>query len=406
MAFFTYEALVSRGVRQSGRIEAEHRDEAIRKLAEDGLHIIKMKEVKLSFWTKDIEFGKKRVKQADFVAFCRQFATLVRSGIPLVESLQVLTEQTRSKHLKQALLDVTDSVIEGTALSDSFSAHPTIFPQMFVQMIYAGEISGTLDEVLDDTATYTEKQHETAEKIKSAMVYPASVGIMAVLVSIFLLIRVIPTFVTAFQSQHLTLPLPTRIVLGISFFFTHRWYIAIIVLAVLVAAGFWGYQYPEVRNRKDRYILRIPIFGGLLQKNAMARLARTLSILFRSAVPALQALTITADVVGNRYLASTLLEARERLRSGESIVDPLRESEAFPPLFTQMVRIGEQTGNLDEMLAKIANFYEADVATMVDRLRQLIEPVMIAFLAVVVGGIVLSALLPMFSLYQGIDSVS
>ncbi|EPZ44128.1 MULTISPECIES: type II secretion system F family protein [Alicyclobacillus] len=406
MAVFTYEGIVSRGHRQRGRVEAEHRDEALYQLTQQGIHVVQIEEVKNSVWTKEITFGRKKIKPDEFVVFCRQFATLIRAGIPVVESLQVLAEQARSKDFRFALDSVMERVTDGTALSESLAQHPKIFPQMFVQMVHAGEVSGTLDDVLESTATYVEKQHETTEKIKSAMVYPVSVSIFSIAVAIFLLVRVIPTFVTVFQDQHLTLPLPTRIILALSFFVTHRWYIVLSIIVVLCAAILIASRNPKNLYLKDKWILRIPVFGTLLQKAAVARTTRTMSMLFRSAVPALEAISITADAVDNRYIASTLRDAREHLQSGESIVEPLRANDAFPPMVTQMIRIGEQTGNLDDMLGKVADFYEADVATMVDRLRQLIEPVMIAFLAVVVGGIVLAALLPMFSLYQGLGNMS
>lgn len=406
MAVYAYEAIVARGSRERGKVEAEHRDEAVRQLSEKGLHVVDMREVRDSVWTRELSIGRRGVKRADFVAFCRQFATLVRAGIPLVEALTVLTEQSRSAPLKTALGVVVASVIEGNSLSDSFAEHTRIFPPMFIQMVRAGEIGGTLDEVLETTATYEERQHEIAEKIKSAMVYPISVSVFAIVVSIFLLVRVIPTFVTVFQAQHLTLPLPTRIVLGFSFFMTHRWYLVLAILAAIGVAIYWLYRNPKNLYLRDKYMLRIPVFGELMQKSAVARTARTMSMLFHSAIPALQAITITADVVHNRYISNTLRDARDNLSGGGSISEGLRESDAFPPMLTQMIRIGEQTGNLDEMLGKVADFYESDVETMVDRLRQLIEPIMIAILAVIVGTIVLSALLPMFSLYQGLDSTA
>ncbi|GMA63386.1 type II secretion system F family protein [Alicyclobacillus fastidiosus] len=228
MPVFSYEAIIERGTRASGRVEAAHREDAARQLASKGLHVVRLREVNPTIWTKEIEIGRRRVKQEDFVSFCRQFATLVRAGIPLVESLQALTEQTRNKQLASALLDVTDRVVEGQVLSDSFAVHPRVFLNLFVQMIHAGEVSGTLDEVLDSVASYTEKQHETIEKVKSAMVYPISVSVSAIAVAIFLLVRVVPTFVNVFQNQHLVLPLPTRILLAISFFITHRLYLLLL----------------------------------------------------------------------------------------------------------------------------------------------------------------------------------
>lgn len=403
MAIYAYDAIVRRGQRQQGRVEAEHRDDAIRQLSRSGLHVVELHEVKNSVWTKEFSFAQGKVKQADFVAFGRQFATLVRAGLPLVDALQVLVEQTRSKPLQGALSDVVQRVTEGNALSDSLAQHPRVFPSIFVHMARAGEVSGTLDEVLESTATLVEKQYQTTEKIKSAMIYPISVCVFSVLVTLFLLVKVLPMFVSEFQQEHLILPLPTRIVLGASHLLTHQWYIFLAVLVVVVGLFLWVARSPRALYQKDKWLLRLPVFGPLLQKNSVARMGRTLSLLFRSAVPTLQAMSITADVVQNRYVANTLRESRERLRSGESMVAPFEANDAFPPLVTQMIHVGERTGNLDEMLSKVADFYEAEVATMVDRLKQLIEPIMIAVLAVVVGSIVLAAILPMFSLYQGLN---
>lgn len=403
MAIFAYEAIVSRGERKQGRVEAENRNDAISQLSQSGLHVIDLREVKSSLWTKDISFLQPKVKQQDFVAFSRQFATLVRAGLPLVDSLQVLTAQTKSKPLQAALVDVTQRVVEGNALSDSFSQNLRIFPSMFVHMVHAGEVSGTLDEVLDSTATLIEKQYQTTEKIKSAMIYPISVSAFSVVVAVFLLVKVIPMFVNIFQQEHLTLPFPTRMVMDTSFFLVHCWYICIAILAGVVTGILLAVRNARALFLKDKWILRLPVFGPLLQKSAMARMGRTLSLLFRSAVPTLQAMSITADVIQNRYIANTLRDSREQLRMGESMVVPFEGNSAFPPMVTQMIHVGERTGNIDEMLGRVADFYEAEVATLVDRLKQMIEPIMIAVLAVVVGTIVLSAILPMFSLYQGLN---
>lgn len=403
---FRYQCLVGRGRRETGQIEAEHRVDAIQQLLNRGLYVIELEEVRPSLLTMEIQFGKHKVAQSDFVVFCRQFATLVRAGIPLVESLQVLMQQTRNKRFKATLLDVCDHVTDGTALSDSFALHPRIFPNMFVQMVRAGEISGTLDEILESMATYTEKQQETAEKVKSALVYPISVSVFAMFVCIFLLVRVIPTFVTVFHSQHLVLPLPTQVILALSSIATHQWYYGLIALVIVLFGIFVLSRIERVTMWKDRYVLRIPVFGQLSHKVNIARTARTMALLFRSTVPVLQTMSITADVVSNRYIAATLRDARDSVQDGKALYARLAESDAFPPMLTQMIRVGEQTGSLDEMLSKIADFYEGDVETMADRLRQLIEPIMIVFLAVVVGGIVLSAILPMFSLYQNMGNMT
>ncbi|WP_243834956.1 type II secretion system F family protein [Alicyclobacillus sacchari] len=404
---YQYEAMAARGARSRGSIEAEDETAAVRQLSEQGLYVVELRAIDESIWTRDINvhfglFGGVKLEQ--FVPFCRQFATLVRAGVPLVNSLEVLHEQTEKGMLKSAIFAVAASVRDGRPLWESLAEHPRAFPPLFVQMVRAGEASGTLDEVLENTAGYQERQRETIEKIRSAMIYPIVVAVMAVVVSIFLLLRVIPTFVSVFAAQHIQLPLPTRIVLGASSLITHRWYIGLMIVALILGAVLWVNRHGPSLYWRDRILLRIPVFGQLVEKRAMAQVSRTLAMLFHAALPALQAIALSADAVGNRYVAGALREVRDALGDGGSLSGALRETGAFSPLMVQMVRVGEATGHLDEMLAKVADFYESELEMMVDRLRQLMEPILTALLAGVVGIIVLAALLPMFALYQGMGS--
>ncbi|UOF90170.1 type II secretion system F family protein [Fodinisporobacter ferrooxydans] len=375
-------------------------------LREQGKQVIlEVQEVKETIWNKDIELRSNKVKAKDFVVFCRQFATLIRASVPIVDSLVILKEQTESKALKKALEVVTEEVAEGRQLSQCLAGQGKTFPTIFINLVRAGEMSGTLDDVLDRLAIYMEKQQNTTEKIKGALTYPLVLMVMSIGVAIFLLVKVIPTFVNIFHSQHLTLPLATRIVLAVSAFFIDRWY----VLVLLLIACICGFLY-VTRSQRGHFLLdyaklKLPIFGKMFQKAVIARAMRTLATLFKSAVPTLQALQITSRVVENDVIGELLLEARESVRNGASLVQPFRNHWAIPPLVAQMISIGEQTGTIDEMFAKIADFYEADVEAMVEKLRPLIEPLMIVFMTAIVGVIVLAAILPMFSLYQNMGSM-
>lgn len=400
MTKYAYQAIRNGGGRQKGQIEAASRQRAIDLLHEQGALVVDLKEVRDSIWTRDLNLGTKKVQPQEFVAFCRQFATLIRAGVTMGDALRIMAEQVDGKILRLSLLDVTQQVQQGAQLSDSMEAHKNVFPPIFTHMIRAGEISGSLENVLDQLAIYMEKQYYTIGKIKSALTYPISVAIFAVLVTIFLLVKVIPTFVSIFAQQKISLPLPTRLVLNVSHVFIQDWYLITAAGIIFIFLIMYFMKSKKGHFLFDRWKLKIPIFGQLFLKGSIARMSRTLSTLFASAVPTLQAFTIAANVVGNDFIAQIMRDSRDALRSGGSMVDPLKTTNVFPPLVVQMIAIGEQTGSIDEMFAKIADFYEADVDHLVDRLKPMIEPLMIVFLAVVVGTIVLAAILPMFSLYQ------
>ena len=377
---YRYEAIARPNRRERGRIEAESEADAIRALGERGLFVIGLKAMseKSDFWNRELklDFLQSRVKPDDFVPFCRQFATLVRAGVPLVPALQVLEEQLPKGPLKKAVGEVAAKVEGGTALWESLADYPKVFPKMFMQMVRAGEASGTLEEVLESTARFEEGQRETVSKIKSALMYPALVSVMSVLVAGFLMINVIPTFVSVFASMHVTLPLPTRIVLFAADAVKRFWYLALLVIALLVGGWIFVSRHGESRYWRDRLLLHVPIFGKLMRYQAMAQASRTLAMLFHAALPALSAMSLAADAVSNRYVRVSLRRVRESLGEGGSLSEALQRSGAFTPLMVQIVRVGETTGQLDEMLARVASFYEAELEVMVERLRQLLEPLL------------------------------
>lgn len=398
MARFKYSGRDRRGKRQ-GTVTATSKREAMFKLKEEGIRVIEMNEIPETLFTKDISIGKP-VKLQHFVIYLRQFSTLIKAGVTVVEATAILAYQTESKGLKKALISVEQELREGNPLSDAVAKHKKIFTPMFINMVKAGEISGNLDETLDRLADHFEKQHYTIQKIKSALSYPIAVGIIAIAVVIFLLIAVVPTFVSMFDDMGGELPGITKFVLAASGFMQSFWWlVAVIILGFVVL---FAYLKSNIKTKYylDYMLLRMPIFGKLLQKAALSRMMRTLSSLFSSSVPILQAMGIVEKVVENEVLSRVIRESRDSLEKGRSMTEPMQKHWAFPPLVTQMIAIGEETGALDAMLSKIAEFYEKEVETGTDQLKSLIEPIMIVLLAGLVGTIVTSIMVPMFSMFD------
>lgn len=402
MPIFAYEARERGGKRQKGTLEASTRVTAIAELKKQGLLVLQVTEQKQSVLQKDIHIGRP-VKNQDFVIFLRQFATLIRAGVGLVESIHTLAEQTENKQFRKALDEIEADIRSGIQLSEAAAKHRKIFEPLFLSMVKAGEISGNMEVVLERLAVFYEKSHYTKEKVKSAMMYPLVMLVLAVGVTIYLLTNVVPTFVGMFKSLNAELPAITKLVLSVSESLTGLWYIYLSAL-VLVIIGFRIFV-TSTHGRKimDYAKLKMPLFGKLFQKSSLARMSRTLSTLFSSSVPILQALTIVEEVVDNQVIGKAIGEARDSLRQGRPLSEPLRSSWVFPPLVTRMIAIGEETGSLETMLDKIADFYEAEVDNMVDRIKALIEPIMIVVLAVLIGTIVMAIMIPMFDMYSHIQ---
>ncbi|WP_394580158.1 type II secretion system F family protein [Cytobacillus firmus] len=385
--------------KKSGIVTAVSKREAMLQLKESGIRVQDVQEVPETFLTKEITIGNP-VKLQDFVIYLRQFATLLKAGVTVVESTAILAKQTESKALKRALIAVEQDLREGLPLSEAASRHKKIFSGMFVNMIKAGEAGGNMDETLERLAVHFEKQHYTKQKIISALAYPITVGIIAIAVVIFLLVYVVPTFVEMFKDFGGELPAITQFVLSSSEFMQQYWWFVII----LFLASFMSIVL--IRNNKaskyylDYFLLRMPIFGKILQKAAIARMTRTLSSLFSSSVPILQALSIVESIVENEVMAKVITKSRDSLEQGKSLTEPMKKHWVFPPLVSQMIAIGEESGSLDAMLGKVADFYEKEVESATDRLKSLIEPLMIVFLASIVGTIVTSIMVPMFEIFQ------
>ncbi len=398
MPLFEYQVKTTAGKQIKGKLTATDKPSAMEELRKRGLTVFSLIERKTSILSMDIYIGNP-VKTIHFIIYCRQFATLMRAGVSIVDATRILAEQTDSKPLSKALQDVNSSLLRGIAFSQAVQEHKKIFPPLFVSMIRAGEESGDLEGTLERLAVFFEKQHTTTEKIKSALTYPITVGVMAIGAVIYLLWAIVPQFVTMFESMNAELPAITKMVLALSKSIQGQWYIWVLGIVLIIVA----YQITK-RTEKGAYALdyaklKVPVFGKLNQKGSIAQFTRTFSSLYASSVPILQSLAIVEEVAGNKVIGRYIRSAADSLRKGNPLSEPLKKAWVFPPLVTQMIAIGEETGALDQMLSKVADFYEMDVENTVDRLKSLLEPLLIAFLAGVVGVIVAAIMLPMFSLY-------
>lgn len=399
MTVYKYIGRTKTGVSKKGIIDASSRNAAIVKLREQGINPREISESN-SILHKDLNLGGK-VKNQDFVIYCRQFATLIRAGISIVEATNILAKQSTSKVLKKALDRVEEDVRAGITFSQAVAKHPKVFPELFVNMMRSGEATGNIDDTLERLANTFEKSFKLKKKVQSTLTYPAILLFITIVVVFFMLIVIVPTFVSTFDEMGAELPFITVITVAVSDWLRQFWWIVIVaVLAVAI-----GFHYLFKNNKRFNYtvhyaLLRLPVFGKLFQKTAIARLTRNLSSLFSSAVPILQALSISEKVSGNPVIGEVVQKARTSLEKGSSLTEPLEKSWLFPPLVTSMTKIGESTGSLDYMLEKVADFYEDEVDRSVDTLKSLIEPMMILLLAVIIGFIVAAIMLPMFSLYE------
>jgi len=399
MPTFTYSARNAAGVIQRGEIDLPSRDEVNRHLARQRLIPIRVTEKKSSL---ELSFGT-GIKTRDIVIFTRQFATMINSGLPLVQSLDIQAKQAENKALQKVIEAVLYDVESGNTLADALRKHPKVFTPLYTNMVAAGEAGGILDTILLRLATFLEKNDALARKIKGAMVYPVVIVIVAIIAIAVLLIKVIPTFQAMFESAGIVLPAPTRFVIFLSDMLQNYWW-AFVTTAI--AAAFAFRQYYKTSSGQlviDSLLLKLPIFGDLLRKTAVARFTRTLGTLVSSGVSILDGLEITARTAGNRVIHDAVMRARTSIAGGETISAPLRESGVFPPMVVQMINVGEQTGGLDEMLSKIADFYDDEVDSAVEALLAAMEPLMIVFLGVVVGGMIVAMYLPIFDMINAVD---
>jgi type IV pilus assembly protein PilC len=394
MAVFVYQGRSANGM-QNGEIEAPDRSAAVGELRRRAILVTKIAEKsapKITF-----KFGGK-VNDKEMAIFTRQFSTMIDAGLPLVQCLNILAEQSESKTLRSVTGQVARNVEAGSTLADALRRHPRTFDDLFTNLVEVGEAGGILDVVLQRLSAYIEKAAALKRKVKAAMVYPSAIIGVAIMVVIFMLTFVIPTFAQMFKDLGADLPLPTKVVLWLSTFV--RSYILLIIAGMVgcVLALRSYYRTEGGRATIDALMLKLPIFGTLIRKVAVARFTRTLGTLVQSGVPILDGLRITARTAGNKVVEKAVLQCRAAVTEGKTLAEPLRVSGVFPPMVTQMISVGEQTGALDAMLSKIADFYDDEVDTAVSTLTSLLEPIMIVFLGVVVGGLVVAMYLPIFKL--------
>jgi type IV pilus assembly protein PilC len=399
MPNFKYTARESSGRAVSGVFEAVDYASAIAELRKKELVIVSVKEdtPKLNIFSMSFG-GKKKVKTDDLVIFSRQLATMVDAGIPLVGALDILGEQVENKSFGEIIMKLRNDVETGSSLSDAIAKHKKVFSALFVNMVRAGESSGMLDEILDRLALYLEKTNSLQKKISSALIYPAVVSGMAVSITLLLLLKVIPIFKNIFSGFGAEMPKPTAVLIAISDGLLKYFPIvtgAMVIIALLVLKYV---KSEKGRLRYDGLLLKLPIFGVLFTKVAISKFARTLSTLIKSGVPILNSLEIVGKTAGNSAVESAVETVRNNVREGESIAEPLARSKIFPSMVVRMVSVGEQSGELEKMLSKIADFYDEQVDTSVSGLTSLIEPLIIAFLGIVIGTIVICMFLPIFKL--------
>lgn len=397
MATFTYTARSFAGEMRTATIDASSRDDVIAQLRRQRLNVVKIDEAT----PKKPKRG--HIKMRDIVILTRQFSTMINAGLPLVQAMTILAEQSQNKVLSEIMRKVVFDVESGNTVADALSKHPQAFSNLYVNMVAAGEAGGILDTILMRLATFMEKNDALIRKVKGAMIYPGVIMSVAAIAVTVLLIFVIPVFENLFTSAGLALPLPTRIVMGASRFLKSYWYV---VLAVIGVSVFMFKRYNATSDGKlkiDRFMLKVPVLGDVLRKSAVSRFTRTLGTLISSGVSILDGLEITAKTAGNRVVQDAIMESRSSIAGGDTIAQPLKKSGVFPPMVISMISVGEQTGGLDEMLSKIADFYDEEVDAAVSNLLSLLEPVMIVFLGVVVGGMVVSMYLPIFDMINAVQ---
>ncbi|HJU65728.1 MAG TPA: type II secretion system F family protein [Gemmatimonadaceae bacterium] len=397
MPTFAYTARTLSGELRTATMDATSRDEVVNSLRRQKLIVVKVDEEK-----RRKGLGG-RVKMRDVVIFTRQFSTMINSGLPLVQALDILSRQSENKTLQEITRQVVYDVESGHTVADALRKHPKAFTELYVNMVAAGEAGGILDTILMRLATFLEKNDALIGKVKSAMVYPMVILSVAVIAVTVLLVFVIPTFEAMFASVNLALPLPTRVVIGLSKFLIGYWWAVLLAIGGTIYFLRQYYRTPSGQLQIDTFLLRVPVLGDLLRKSAVSRFTRTLGTLISSGVSILDGLEITAKTAGNRVIHDAIMESRASIAGGDTIAAPLQKSAVFPPMVISMISVGEQTGGLDEMLSKIADFYDTEVDTAVSALLSLMEPIMIVFLGVVVGGMVVAMYLPIFDMINAVQ---
>jgi type IV pilus assembly protein PilC len=392
---FEYKGRTLAGASVAGELQAKDRKELERMLRSRRILVSqvnkKAAEIKLSF-------GRKKVAKVEISRFTRQFSTMIGAGLPMVQCLEILGAQSEGAEMKRVINDVRESVSSGTTLSEALAKHRKVFDELYTNMVEAGEIGGALDTILIRLANYREKADALVRKVKGAMVYPSVVVVVAVGVTAAMLTFIVPVFAKMFEGLGAELPTPTKVVLGLSHFLqSNLWYILGGIAGSALGFRYW-IKTEGGKLNFDKFMLKTPMFGTLIRKSAVARFTRTLGTLLQSGVSILDALDITAKTAGNKVIQIAIRKSVVSIAEGDTITAPLKESGVFPPMVTQMIHVGEKTGGLDDMLGKIADFYDEEVDAAVSALTSIIEPVIIVFMGIVIGGILIAMYMPMFDI--------
>lgn len=381
----------------SSAIEADSEQDVVHQLRSKNLIVLRLAEVQEKKKISSVLFSR-RINSDDIVLFTRQLTTMVGAGLPLIQGLTTLKEQVTNPALAKVIDDVVGSVEAGSSFSEAISKHPKVFNNLFLNMVRAGEASGQLTQILERVANYLEEMASLKRKIRSAMMYPVIVSLMALGITLILLIKVIPVFKGIYDDFGGDLPIATKILISVSESLNQWFGLFLILVAGMVLGLRYFYKSEFGHYWIDRIKLFLPVYGVLSRKISISRFSKTFSTLIQSGVPILSALAIVANTSGNKVIERAVVRAAEKIREGEPIADPLKESNVFPPMVLKMIAVGEKTGQLDLMLAKISEFYDEQVKATVDGLTSIIEPILIGFLGLVVGGIVISMFLPIFKL--------
>jgi len=403
MPSFRYSAIDHTGRPYSGTLDADNLEAVRTKLAELRYHIVSIDEVASAGNVNDFFKQFSRAKAKELVIFSRQFATMIDAGLSVLKCLDILQRQTKDPVLRGALASVRHDVNGGSSLTEAMAKHPRVFSRLYVNMVRSAEAGGILDQVLDRLATFLEKEQEMKQKVRSAMMYPTVVFAVAMIVMGIMMWWVLPQFAKIFKEMGIQkLPLSTDLMLKFSAVTSHYWYFVLLFLAGAVAAFILYSRTETGALHIDELKLRAPVMGDIILKVAISRFARTFGTLIASGVPVLRALEITTDTAGNLAVAQVIIRARNSVKEGEKISDPMHSSPLFPVMVTQMIAVGEETGRLDQMLIKISDFYETEVDATLKGLASLIEPIMIVGLGVMVGFIAISVITPIYSVVENI----
>jgi len=406
MPLYRYQARTLSGEVVSGTQEADNQSALLGLLRERGLTATSIEAgAAAAAASKSRKRAGKggKIKLGDLVIFSRQLSTMIRAGLPLIEVLNILYDQVEKAKFKTVLKQVERDIQGGAAFCEALEKHPKVFDQFFINMVRVGETAGMLDSILDQVAMYLEKTEKILRRIKSAMMYPSVVSVVAIGITCFLLVKVVPTFKDIFDGFKVDLPLPTRVVLYLSEVVQNYWYYVLGgIFAIYMAVKYYG-RTRQGKYNIDRVKLKVPVFGQLLMKAAVARFSRTLGTLIKAGVNILTALEICAKTAGNMVIETAISRCRTSIQAGESLAKPLDESGVFPPMVVRMIEVGEKTGAIDTMLSKVADFYEDQVDAAVEGLTSLIEPLLIVFLGVVIGFIVIAMFMPMFKMIEAVS---